>query len=369
MHGDAELMARAIDLAQRGRATAPPNPWVGCVIARDGVVVGEGFHVRPGEAHAEAIALAAAGSRARRATAYVTLEPCAHHGRTPPCADALLDAGVSRVVVAIEDPDPRVRGRGLARLRTRGVAVEVGVGAAEARRSLASYLHHRATGRAFCLLKTATSLDGRVAAADGTSRWVTGPAARADAHELRAESQAVVIGSGTALVDRPRLTVRDTDTVIDRQPLRVLLDARGRVPADGPLFDVVAAPTLVLTTESAPASAVDAWRAAGAKVETVAADPSGGLDLRSVLTLLGGHDVLQAMIEGGPTLHGGLVAAGLADRVVAYVSGVLLGTAGRPSLGWPGPVTLPDAPHLRLLDAAVLDGDVRLEYAPSDWGH
>jgi len=332
-------MARAIDLAQRGRATAPPNPWVGCVIARDGVVVGEGFHVRPGEPHAEAVALAAAGSRSRRATVYVTLEPCAHHGHTPPCADALLDAGVSRVVVAVEDPDPRVRGRGLARLRARGV------------------------------LKTATSLDGRVAAADGTSRWVTGPAARADAHELRAESQAVVIGSGTALADRPRLTVRNTDTVTDRQPLRVLLDARGRVPADGPLFDTTTAPTLVLTAEAVPAAAVDAWRAAGAKVETVPVGPSGGLDLRSVLALLGTHDVLQAMFEGGPTLHGGLVVAGLADRVVAYVAGTLLGTGGRPSLGWPGPPTLPDAPHLRLLDATVLDGDVRLEYAPADWGH
>jgi diaminohydroxyphosphoribosylaminopyrimidine deaminase / 5-amino-6-(5-phosphoribosylamino)uracil reductase len=369
VHGDAELMARAIDLAHRGRATAPPNPWVGCVIARDGVVVGEGFHVRPGDPHAEAVALAVAGPRARRATAYVTLEPCAHHGRTPPCADALLEAGVSRVVVAVEDPDPRVRGRGLARLRARGVAVDVGVGAAAARRSLASYLHHRATGRAFCLLKTATSLDGRVAAADGTSRWVTGSSARADAHELRAESQAVVIGSGTALADRPRLTVRDVDTVIDRQPLRVLLDARGRVRPDGPLFDITDAPTLVVTSESVPERAIEAWRAAGAKVETVPVDAAGRLDLRAVLTFLGHHDVLQAMFEGGPTLHGSLVATGLVDRVVAYVAGTLLGTGGRPTIGWQGPATLPDAPRLRLVAASALDDDVRLEYAPADWGH
>lgn len=366
MHDDAELMARAIDVGERGRSTAPPNPWVGCVIASDGIVVGEGFHAVPGEPHAETQALAAAGERARGATAYVTLEPCVHHGRTGPCADALLGAGVRHVVVAIEDPDEKVRGRGLERLRAAGVTVDVGVGADAATRSLAPYLHHRLTGRAYCVLKTATSLDGRVTAGDGSSRWITGAAARADVHRLRADSQAVVIGSGTALADRPTLTSRSQDRLPGaRQPLRVLLDGRGRVPASGPLFDTSLAPTLVLTTEAAPASSVDRWRGAGAKVEVLRADPRGGVDLSAALDLLGSEGVLQAMVEGGPSLHGALVTRGLADAVVAYVAGAALGPAGRPAFDATFPPALADAPRFRLLDARALGDDVRLEYVPA----
>ena len=202
MH-EAELMARATTLADQARRRTPPNPWVGCVLVRDGTIVGEGATAPPGGPHAEAAAVHAAGDRARDATAYVTLEPCAHTGRTGPCTTVLLDAGVTRVVVALEDPDPRVRGQGLDTLRSAGVDVEVGLGADAVRRSLAPYLHHRRTGRAFALAKTALSVDGRSAARDGTARWVTGPAARADAHEQRADSQAVVVGAGTAIADQP----------------------------------------------------------------------------------------------------------------------------------------------------------------------
>jgi diaminohydroxyphosphoribosylaminopyrimidine deaminase/5-amino-6-(5-phosphoribosylamino)uracil reductase len=361
-----DLMRRALALGAGVRRRTPPNPWVGCVLTRDGLIVGEGASEPPGGAHAEIVALAAAGDRARGATAHVTLEPCSHHGRTGPCADALLGAGVARVVVAIEDPDADVRGAGIERLRAGGVDVEVGPGCSEARRSLAAYLHQRRTGRAACLVKTATSLDGRVAAADGTSQWITGAAARADAHELRADSQAVVVGAGTAIADRPALTVRDAAEPVVRPPLRVLLDARGRVPAEGPLFDPDLAPTLVLTTAGAPPATLDAWRAAGAKVELLDPAPDGiGVDLTAALALLGRDGVLQAMVEGGPTLHGALLRAGLIDRVVAYVAGAVLGATGRPAFAGDGPATLADAPHLELLGARVLGDDVRLEYAPA----
>lgn len=360
---DERAMGRALEVGEAGRRTAPPNPWVGCVLLRDGEIVGEGVHERPGAPHAEVVALAAAGERARGATAIVTLEPCSHTGRTAPCADALLSAGVSRIVVALEDPDDRVRGTGIAKLRDRGVTVEVGVGAVAAARSLAPYLHHRRTGRTYCVVKTATSLDGRTAAPDGSSRWITGPEARADAHELRADSQAVVIGSGTALADRPTLTPRDVVEPVARPPLRVVLDARGRVPADGPLFDTRFAPTLVLTTDAAAPTTVDAWRAAGAKVETL--PPGGddtGVDLTGALELLGSHGVLQAMVEGGATLHGALLDADLADRLVAYVAPVVLGPDGRAAFAGRGPDTVVGARRWMLLSARSRGDDVRLEY-------
>lgn len=361
-------MAEAGGLADAVRLATPPNPWVGCVLVRDGDVVGRGatgpYPVGP---HAEVAALREAGDRAQGSTAYVTLEPCNHHGNTPPCTDALISAGVTRVVVALEDPDPRVAGTGVERLRSAGVGVEVGIGVEPVRRSLAPYLLQRARGRAFALVKTAMSLDGRTAAADGTSQWITGIEARADAHRLRAESQAVLVGPGTARADRPRLTVRDLDRPLDHQPLRVLLDARGQVPAEGPLFDVALAPTLVVTTDAAPPAAVEAWQAAGAKVEVVPPGPDGhGVDLASVLVrLAGSHAVLQAMIEGGSRLHGAFVASDLTDRVVAYVAPLLLGERGLPAFGGPGPATLADATRWELLDVAALGSDVRLTFEPA----
>ena len=362
---DAAAMARAVALGERGRQTSAPNPWVGCLIVRDGQVVGEGYHRHAGEPHAEAHALCQAGELARGATAFVTLEPCAHLGRTPPCVDGLLQAQVGRVVVGVLDPDPQVSGRGIAGLRAAGVDVQVGVGEDLVAESLAPYLHQRRTGRAFAVLKAAMSLDGRTAAADGSSQWISGAAARADAHALRARSQAVLVGAGTALADRPRLTVRDDSAEAERQPLRVLLDARGRVPACGPLFDAALAPTLVLTSQVVSRQAVEAWCAAGAEVEMLPWAVDGdGLDLASVLSVLGRRGVLQVLVEGGARVHAGFARAGLVDRLVLYVSPRTLGAEGRPLLDGPSPRSLADADCWRLLDVRRVGDDVRLEYAP-----
>jgi diaminohydroxyphosphoribosylaminopyrimidine deaminase/5-amino-6-(5-phosphoribosylamino)uracil reductase len=296
---------------------------------------------------------------------------------------------VSRVVVAVLDPDERVTGRGIDILRAAGISVYVGVGAAAAR-SLAPYLHHRRTGRPLCLLKTAASLDGRTAAADGTSQWITGPEARADAHRLRAESGAVVVGAGTALADQPSLTYRNLDFeagLTPTQPLRVVLDAAGRVPATGPLFDLGIAPTLVLTTSAADPEACRAWVEAGVEVEELppavgndavgspirtgdtgagtvplASPPAGGVDLGAVLDVLGRRGIVQVMVEGGATLHGALLRAGLADRLVVYTGGVVLGAGGLPLFAGPGPGTLTEASRWRLAGVRQLGGDARLDW-------
>lgn len=363
---DQPLMDRAVALAHGARRHTAPWPAVGCVIERDGVVVGEGATgPYPTGPHAEVAALRVAGDRARGATAYCTLEPCDHQGNTPPCTAALLDAGVRRVVVAVDDPDARVAGRGFARLRDAGVDVVTGVGAAAAERDLAAYLHHRRTGRAFVVAKVALTLDGRVAAADGTSQWITSAAARADAHELRADSQAIVVGSGTAIADAPALTVRDVGVPPARPPLRVLLDARGRVAPTGPLFDPALAPTLVITTDAAAPGAVDAWRAAGAKVEIAGPGAAGaGVDLDAVFALLGREGVLQALVDGGGSLLGAVAGGGHAQRLVAYVAPTLLGTGGLPGFAFAGPATLADAARWELLDVASFDDDVRIRLEP-----
>ena len=335
------------------------------VVVGDGEVVGEGATQPPGGAHAEVEALRAAGDRARGATVYTTLEPCSHDGRTPPCVGAIAEAGVARVVVALEDPDPNVAGTGIAELQALGISVTVGVGAEAAARSLAPYLVHRRLGRAYTVVKTAMSIDGRIAARDGSSQWITGAASRADSHALRADSQAVVVGAGTALADRPSLTARDVKPPVVRQPLRVLLDATGRVPAEGPLFDPELAPTLVVTTDAAPDTAQQAWLAAGAKVLTVPPAASGaGVDLASALEVLAGLGVLQALFEGGAALSGSLVEAGLADRLVTYVAPTVLGRDGRPALDLAGPDRIADAPRWRLVDVARVGTDVRLDYEP-----
>jgi diaminohydroxyphosphoribosylaminopyrimidine deaminase / 5-amino-6-(5-phosphoribosylamino)uracil reductase len=360
---DSELMGRALELGRQVRRLTAPNPWVGSVVARDGLIVGEGATRPPGGAHAEIVALAAAGEQARGGTLFTTLEPCAHHGQTGPCVDAVIAAGVARVVSAIDDPDTRVAGRGHAALRAAGIVVDVGERAQESAALLAPYIVHRRAGRSFIVLKAATSLDGRVTAADGDSHWITGEAARADAHERRADSQAVVIGSGTALADHPALTARDVSEPRGDPPLRVLLDGRGRVPATGPLFDPTLAPTLVVTTERAPAAVRDSWTAHGAAVEVVGASPDGpGVAVAEVGALLARRGVLQALVEGGPTLHGGFLEAGLVDRIVAYVAAVVLGAGGRAAYGLdPGPA-LARATRYRLTRVSTFGDDVCLEY-------
>ncbi len=373
---DDEAMATAIAAAARSRRLTAPNPWVGCAIVRDGVLLSVGATAASlGSPHAERVALAglAPGTDAVGATAYVTLEPCDHHGSTSPCTDALVAAGIAKVVAAIEDPDPRVAGRGLRRLRGAGIDVVCGVGAASAARQLAPYLHHRRTGRASCVIKTANSIDGLVAAADGSSRWITGPTARADVHALRADTQAIVVGAGTAVADHPSLTVRglpsDDDVPLGPAPLRVVLDAHGRVDADGPLFDTTMAPTLVVTTDQADLATVAAWSAAGAEVEIVdtASESTGrGVDLHAVLALLGRRGVLMALVEGGAELHGALIRAGLVDRLVVYLGNTLLGVHGIPTLAHDGPATIDDAPRWHLDAVTRFDDDVRLDYVPAD---
>jgi diaminohydroxyphosphoribosylaminopyrimidine deaminase / 5-amino-6-(5-phosphoribosylamino)uracil reductase len=366
---DAGWMARAVALAEGGRGAASPNPLVGAVLVLDGRVVGEGFHRAAGEPHAEVAALAAAGPLAAGATCYVTLEPCAHHGRTPPCVDALLAARVARVVAALPDPDRRVDGAGLDRLRAAGVAVTVGVGAEAAAEQNAGYLTHRRFGRPRITLKAAASLDGKVAAPDGSSQWITGPAARADAHRLRAEADAVAVGAGTALADDPRLTVRLPDFT-GRQPLRVLVDAAGRVAAGGHLFDTGAgAPTLVATTAAAPAAAVQAWERAGAEVLVCPDAPwegGRGVDLAELAAALGRRGVLELLVEGGPRLHASFWAAGLVDRLVWYLAPLVIGGDGAPGLlRGGGAATLAAARHLRIASVDRLGADLRVVAYPT----
>lgn len=367
MTTDDEFMAEASAAAADSRAAAPPWPQVGCVIVRDGQIVGRGATgPHPVGPHAEVAALLDAGDLARGATAYVTLEPCDHDGNTPPCSLALIDAGVSRVVVAVEDPDAKVAGRGLERLRDAGIAVEVGPGRECVREFLRAYLHQRRTGRAFAVLKTAMSLDGRTSAADGTSQWITSPAARHDVHVLRARSHAIVVGPATAIADRPALTARDVELGPWGQPRRVLLDASGRVPVEGPLADVALAPTTVYTTERMPAATSMAWSDTGADVRVVDAGPDGsGVDLDAMLHgLAAEYHVFQAMVEGGGKLHGAFITEGRAQRLVTYVAPVILGERGRAVLAHPGPDTLADAPRWRTVSLAGIGPDVRITYEP-----
>lgn len=369
---DQDAMRNAIELAARSRRVAPPWPHVGCVLVRDGEIVGAGATgPHPTGGHAEANALAAAGGRAAGATAVVTLEPCDHHGNTSPCTEALIAAGVRRVVVALADPDARVAGRGLERLRAAGLDVTVGVEAEAVAAQLAAYLHHRRTGRPYVVLKTAASLDGRIAARDGSSQWITGAAARADVHALRADSQAIVVGGGTARHDLPALTVRDLpadtgdddDAPLGPPPLRVLLDARGRTPAVGPLFDVAAAPTLVVTTAPADPDGVAAWKATGAEVVEVERGERGhGVDLDSTLRLLGDRGVLQVMVEGGARLHAAFLTEHRAQRLVTYVGATVLGPHGLPALPLDTVTTIDEAPRFTLASVRRLGDDVRLDH-------
>lgn len=326
---DERFMARAVTAASSVRAVTSPNPWVGAVLVT-GSATYQGATAAPGGPHAEVGALrqaADAGDSPVGATLYTTLEPCAHQGRTPPCADAIVAAGVARVVVGVLDPDPKVSGRGVARLEAGGVEVTVGVGAAEVSEQLAPYLKHRRTGRPWVVLKLAATMDGRTAAPDGSSRWITGPAARRDVHALRAESDAVLVGAGTVRVDDPELTARDV--VVDRQPLRVVLG-------------------------SAPA---------GAKVRP-ALELSG--DLGAVLDRLGGLDVVQLLVEGGAQVAHDLHAAGLVDRYVLYLAPALFGGSdGAPVFRGPGAPTIGDLWRGRVVSVRQVDEDLRVELAPA----
>ena len=357
---DEAYMQRALALAERGRGLVSPNPTVGAVVVGpDGTVVGEGWHEGPGLPHAEIVALDQAGERARGATLYTTLEPCDHYGRTPPCTSAIVRAGVGAVVSAMRDPNPVVDGRGFATLASNGVEVVEGVLADEAARQNESFVKHVRTGLPFVTWKAAASLDGKVAARDGSSRWVTGEAARADVHRLRAWSDAIVVGAGTALADDPSLTVRDPG-YMGRPPLRVLVDARGRVPATGDLFDGEA-PTLVATTELAPRDRREAWRDAGAEVVVHEADAER-VPLAAVFAELGKRDVQGVLLEGGPTLAWSAVEDGLVDKVVVYLAPLLVGGDEAPTvLGGRGFAPIAAALRLSVRSFERIGEDLRVE--------
>ncbi|WP_018411874.1 bifunctional diaminohydroxyphosphoribosylaminopyrimidine deaminase/5-amino-6-(5-phosphoribosylamino)uracil reductase RibD [Methyloversatilis thermotolerans] len=322
MEHDAHFMARALRLAARGLWTTTPNPRVGCVLVRDGHIVGEGWHERAGEPHAEVHALRAAGEAARGATAYVTLEPCSHHGRTPPCADALLAAGVSRVVAAMRDPNPLVSGRGLDRLAAAGIATDCGVLEADARELNIGFVSRMTRGLPWVRLKTASSLDGVTALDNGVSQWITGPQARRDGHRWRARACAVLSGIGTVLADDPAMTVREVDT--PRQPLRIIVDARLQLPVGARLFqDIERAPLLVVCAGD-DAEQARRLREAGAEL-MVLPNEAGKVDLPAMFRALAARGLNEIHVEAGHKLNGSLLREGCVDEVLMYFAPALLG--------------------------------------------
>ncbi|WGH80437.1 bifunctional diaminohydroxyphosphoribosylaminopyrimidine deaminase/5-amino-6-(5-phosphoribosylamino)uracil reductase RibD [Jannaschia ovalis] len=351
-------MDAALALAARGLGRVWPNPAVGCVIVRDGRVIGRGRTADGGRPHAEVVALGQAGAAARGATAYVTLEPCSHHGQTPPCADTLIAAGVARVVVAMRDPDIRVDGTGLSRLRAAGIAVTAGVREAAGRELQQGFLTRVAAGRPMVTLKLACTLDGRIATAAGESRWITGPEARAHVHAQRARHDAVMVGAGTARQDDPRLTVRGFGPAhaAGPQPVRVVLSRKLDLPRDGALFD--GGPPVWLVHADAPPATVDAFAAKGAETVRVGTAPGGGLDITAALAALGGAGLTRVYCEGGGTLAAEMLSAGLVDRLDCYTAGAAIGAEGRPALAALGLARLADAPRLRLVETRAIGGDV-----------
>ncbi|MGC1330672.1 bifunctional diaminohydroxyphosphoribosylaminopyrimidine deaminase/5-amino-6-(5-phosphoribosylamino)uracil reductase RibD [Pseudomonas sp.] len=364
---DARYMARAIELARRGLYTTHPNPRVGCVIVRDGQVVGEGWHVRAGEGHAEVHALRQAGELARGATAYVTLEPCSHHGRTPPCADALVNAGLARVVAAMQDPNPEVAGRGLKRLADVGIEVLSGVLEGEARGLNPGFLKRMEQGVPFVRVKLAMSLDGRTAMASGESKWITGPAARSAVQRLRARSSAVLTGADSVLADDARMTVRAEELGLDpattalateRPPLRVLIDGRLRVPLTAAFFQ--AGPSLVVTCTQGDA---DAYRQQGHELLVMNA-VDGHVDLGHLLTLLAARGSSEILVEAGPTLAGAFARLGLVDEYQLFVAGQFLGSSARPLLDWPL-ARMSEAPRLKIIEMRAVGDDWRVIAIPA----
>ncbi len=354
---DEVFLRRAVKIAENGLFSARPNPRVGCVIVKNGRVIGEGWHVRAGEAHAEINALASASDSTAGADVYVSLEPCSHTGRTPPCVDALIEAGVARVITATTDPNPKVYGEGVNRLRASGIEVVVAesdFGAAELN---SGFFKRMTTGRPQIRLKIAATLDGRTAARDGSSRWITGAEARADVHRLRARSCAVVTGIGTVLADDPRLTAR-VDGVL-AQPIRVIVQGRRRIPMDARLFNepgriVLVQPESDCSNEALPDD-----------VGTVVfSDGSGSVDLEALIRFLSEQECNEVLIESGPKLSGAFLAQGLVDEIWVYQSAGLLGDRGRAMFELDGVNTIADQMALHLKEVTRMEEDLRLIYTP-----
>jgi diaminohydroxyphosphoribosylaminopyrimidine deaminase/5-amino-6-(5-phosphoribosylamino)uracil reductase len=372
-HFDRRAMARALELAARGMETAHPNPRVGCVIARGEQILAEGWHERTGGPHAEVVALralaASAGENAAvGSTVYVTLEPCSHYGRTPPCVDALVAAQVARVIVAIPDPNPLVAGRGLAVLERAGITVVTGLMAAEAEELNVGYLKRMRTGRPFVRVKLGMSLDGRTALANGASKWITGSEAREDVQHWRARSSAVLTGVGTVLADDPQLNVRLPGAM--KQPLRVVVDSKLRTPPDARVLDG-SAPSVVFAEAAALAErSASTWGANGARLEPCAGERSedgaagARLALDRILERLGELEVNELLVEAGPTLSGAFVHQGFADELLIYIAPRLLGPAARPLLSLPLLEDLQQARQFRIIEQHAVGNDLRLRLRP-----
>jgi diaminohydroxyphosphoribosylaminopyrimidine deaminase/5-amino-6-(5-phosphoribosylamino)uracil reductase len=359
-------MRAALGLARRGLGNAWPNPAVGCVIVKDGRVVGRGWTQPGGRPHAEAEALARAGSAAKGAAAYVSLEPCSHQGRGPPCADALIAADIARVVAALQDPDPRTAGNGITRLREAGIAVDIGLCAVEAAELNAGFFCREMLGRPLVTLKLATSLDGRIATASGESRWITGPAARERAHLLRATHDAVLVGSRTALADNPQLTCR-LPGLERRSPVRIVIDRTLRLPATLELFTQAReVPTWLVTSTAADKTVVLARARLGVEVLALETDEMGGIDLAAMLRAFGDKGLTRLLVEGGGTIAAALLRAGLVDRLVWMRAPLAIGGDGIAALAALGLGVLADVPRFILIASEIAGDDLIETYRRGD---
>ncbi|MDF2577832.1 MAG: ribD [Chlamydiales bacterium] len=365
---DEQFMHHAIALGEKGRYTAPPNPWVGAVITQFNQIIGEGYHHAPGQPHAEVNAIQSAKANLQGSTIYVTLEPCCHYGRTPPCVQSIIKAGIQRVVVGIEDPDPRVKGQGIAYLKQAGIQVSVGIAAETVKKSLGPYLYHRSTGKPYCVLKVASSIDGRIAAVDKSSKWITDDASRNDVHILRKQSQGILTGSKTAALDLPLLTVRSIPLENGQSsPLRIVLDTFGTLAAKGPLFDTSLAPTLIFTTDYCSRRRKEAWLKAGVEVEELMIHKHKEqikIDLNAALASLGKRGILQLLVEGGAKIQGAFIRQNLVNKLVVYIGSVILGDQGYPSFIGQDIQNISEAKKWRLDSFERFDNDIRLEYLP-----
>ncbi|MFT6218220.1 MAG: diaminohydroxyphosphoribosylaminopyrimidine deaminase [Cycloclasticus pugetii] len=358
---DQRYMNRALELAAQGQYSAKPNPCVGCVIVYKGEIVGEGWHKKAGEPHAEVHALQQAGASANGATAYVTLEPCSHQGRTPPCADALIKAGVLRVVIAMQDPNPLVAGKGIAKLRDAGIDVCVGLLEEQARALNKAFCHKMTTAKPYVVSKVAMSLDGKTAMASGESQWITGSAARQDVHRLRAESDIVLTGVGTILADDPQLTARDgLAGFLVQQPRIVVLDSQLKTPLSARIFHSNADSTVLTCSNNEEAKL--ALEQMGCHVEVIAADSKGQVDLGAVYEWLISQAVNSVMVEAGALLNGACLQAGIVDELIIYMAPSALGADARGAFSMPTVSKLSERVQLNYIGMDVLSDDIKLTY-------
>lgn len=358
-----QYMQRALDLARQGVGRTRPNPAVGAVIVREGQVVGEGFHPAAGEPHAEIFALRQAGELARGADLYVTLEPCSHQGRTGPCAEAVVAAGIGRLFIGTLDPNPKVCGRGRARIEAAGIPVVVGLLEEECRRLIAPFAKHVVTGLPYLILKSAITLDGFTATATGDSQWITNPSSRLQVHHLRDQVDGILVGIGTVLADNPQLTTRLPEG--GRNPLRIVVDSTLKIPEDAALLNGSSAPPLIVTTARAPQKRIDALSALGVEILTIP-EGEGGVDLAAMMAELGRRGLQSILLEGGAHLNGAALRVGLVDRVMVFIAPKLLGGGdGRGIFAGPGARLLDGAvelDHLRVSrfgDDILVEGEVR----------